>query len=644
MLLYRRFLRALGVAAVAGLALGLACGGHTGGSNATGTFTLTGKVTYTRIPLAKDANGVPTGLVDATVPANLQVLPARGVTVRAYQRSDETLPNGTTAPVWVIAGSSYTDANGAYSFTLPNDKAVMVEVLSAFNGGDGHSINLVGDPAGIGSSVPAVDRLEYALRKAVDGTAPDGVVLPSAMPAGTAMSVDFAVGLTDKWWLVNPSYNTQTMVDSLVGQAIDETTLAGRTTGTGSRVLAVGDSIASFVAAYGRATPGLVLDLHYAPGVSDPRGSFVEYDLSAYPLNAVVDPVTSLFTRHYFGSLQAGANDDAWDEGVLFRLLARNFLFKSNLNRTFGMPSDPLPPQGAQLTSLSPDMAVIEGLTDAMAANLLHSPYLADTQGTGLAAPVVDIRDLSGLSLSQLSPFSAPALRALAWQLILKANSLPTPGTATDWGNINTAAMVRFFNPPAYPSAHNTYEVEPLSIYSQVARLQEAKGSTDPVDLAALFPDSTLTPLLAPFGLPWPRPTTGPLAAFAANWGADPNSLTTPLNAFTLSMASAVQVNGAYPNQTPGEVAYAGFTLSADRAYTLTVSASPALAGTAQLELVMPTFQAPPMLFSGSGGSQRVVLPGSSSAPTFHPVRLRLLSPTAQQPDTTVTVSLVPAS
>ncbi|GLH70810.1 hypothetical protein GETHPA_23430 [Geothrix rubra] len=644
MLLYRAFLRALGVTAILGLGLGLACKGSKGGSAADNSFNLAGAVKYVRIPLAKDANGVPTGLVDSSVATNLQTLPARKVMVRAYQRIDQTLPDGSTSSVWAVAGATFTDLNGIYSMTLPKDKPLMVEVMSSFDGGNGHQVNVVGDPAGINSTVPAADRVRYGIRKALDGTAPAGNPVPASLPTGDTL-LNFTVGLTDKWWLVNPSYDPNTKVAPLTTSAVDETTLPGRTTGTGSRILAIGDSVASFVATYGNATPGLSVDLHYAPGVSEPRGSFIEYDPSVYPLSSVLNPNTYTFTNRYFGSLQGGANDDAWDEGVIFPMLARNVLYGIVEGRTFGMTGRPLFPQAATLPDLSPDQALIEGLANAMAANLLKSPYLADTQGTALAAPVTDIRDLSAYTTAQLTPDSAPALQALAWELILKANSLASPGTSTTWASINPLAMVRFFSAgPAYPTTTPSYETEPLNIFKQLGRLQEARptGSTEPVDLASIFTDATLTPLLSPFGITWPRPTTGAYAAFATSWGADPNSTTAALPPMTLSMAKAVQVRGVYPNNSEGEVAYAGFTMSADRAYTLTVSASPALASTAELELMLPSYQSAPLTFTGSGGSQRVVLAGNSTTPMFQALRVRMVSPTTLQPDTTVTISLVP--
>ena len=328
---------------------------------------------------------------------------------------------------------------------------------------------------------------------------------------------------------------------------------------------------------------------------------------------------------------------------VILPLLARNVLFSGNLGRTYTIPRSPMFPLGAALTDLSPDMARIEGLAQAMAANVLKSPYLADTQGTALAAPVLDIRDVSRLTAAQLTPYSAPALRAFAWELILKANSVASPGTATDWATLNPAATARFFLAPGQTAANGTRDAEPLNIYSQLARLKEAKSATEPVDLAVVFTDSALSTLTTPFGLPWPRPTTGAYASFVADWGTDPNTTITPLAPFTLSMAKAAQVLGSYPNQSEGEVFYSGFTLSADKRYTITVAITPALASGVSLDLDIPlidrTFN-----FTGSGGTTAPSLFTASSTPPFyHPVRVRLNSPSTVQPDVAVTVSFTPS-
>ncbi|WP_243295513.1 hypothetical protein [Geothrix mesophila] len=640
--LYRATLRALG--AVVLLASALACGGKKGGDSVAATkITVSGTVTYTRVPLATDANGVPTGLVDSTVATNLKSLPARYVKIRVYQRWDQLNPDGVTKSTsWIQVSSkddsTYTDANGAYSVTVLKDKPLMVELLSTFDGG-GTPVNLIGDPAGINSTIPQATRLRYAMRKAVDGTTPSGDPTPSALPAGDSV-VNFTVGLSDAWWLVDPTLISGYLMGPEGAHPILETNLSGRTTGTGSRVLAIGDTIASYRTAFGTATPGGVLDLHYAPGVSEPRGSFVEFDHSVYPL--AYDYLRQTF--HYFGSIQGGpTNDDAWDEGVILPLIARGALYASGSGRTFSIPRAPMLPTYAALADLSPDMARIEGLAGAMAADVLKSPYLADTQGTGLAAPVTDIRDLSGLTSAQLTPYAAPALRALAWEIILKANSLASPGTSTDWAKINPLAAARLFLAPGRTNSDGLRDAEPLNIYSQVARLKESKTSAEPVDLTTIFTDATLSAITTPFGVPWPRPTTGPLASFVVDWGTDPNALTTPLAPFTLSMAKAVQVGGSYPNQSEGEVFYSGFNISADRRYVIGVSISPALAAGSEVDLDLPLIDRS-FAFTGAGSTTEVVtLTAYRAFPSYHPVRVRLKSPGAIQPDVIVTVSFTPS-
>jgi len=637
---YRALLQTLG--AIALLTVALACGGKKSGTTSTPTtITLSGTVTYTRVPLATDVDGIPTGLADSSVAANLKSMPARGVMIRVYQRYDQLNSDGTTKSSWLVVsgGSTFTNTNGLYSVTVPKDKPLMVELLSSFDGGNGHSVNLVGDPAGINSALPQAIRYRYAMRKAIDGTAPVGNPTPSAAPTGDSV-VNFAVGLTDSWWLVNPSYIFGSMVAPGAANPVDETSLLGRTTGTGSRILAIGDTIATFRSVYGLATPGATLDLHYAPGVSEPRGSFVEYDRTVYPL-AYDDNLAIL---HYFGSLRGSStNDDAWDEGVILPLIARNVLFSGNTGRTYSVFSAPLFPVATALTDLSPDMARIEGLAEAMAANVLKSPYLADTQGTALAAPVVDIRDISSLAPAQLTPYSAPAIRALAWEIILKANSVASPGIPATWSTLNAVTAARFFMPPARTYADGTRDAEPLNIYSQLPRLKETKAAAEPVDLATVFTDPVLASLTAPYGVTWPRPTTGAYASFVAGWGMDPNAITTPLAPFTLSMAKAAQVRGSYPNLSQGEVFYSGFSLSADKRYVIGVAISPALAAGAELDLDLP-FLGRTFTFSGSGGTTlATVFTVNTTPPVYHPVRVRLKSPSALQPDVAVTVSFTPS-
>ncbi len=629
---YRAFLQSLG--AVVLLALALACHGKSGSGQPAGTAYVTGTVTYVRVPLATDALGVPTGLADATIAANLSTLPARGVFVRIYQQLAQTQPDGSTKLVWYLAGETLTDASGNYSVTVAQGRQTMVEVLSTFDGGSSNHVRLVAEPQGINSSTTAIDRLQYAQRKAADNTTPPGNAPNSLLNVNS--TVNFAIGLNDPWWIIDPAYTISTKQAPLVEQAVLETTLPGRTAGqgTGSRVLGIGDTVASFLVNYGAATPGNTLDLHYWPGRSEARGSYVEYDQSQFP--QALDASNLKF--HFFGSLRGGpANDDAWDEGVILPLLARGVLFAGNRSRTFGVPLNPLFPQGAALPNLSPDMARIEGLAEAMAANVLKSPYLADTQGT--TATVKDIRDISGLSAAQKSPYSAPALRAMAWEIILKANSQSTPGTAATWATLNPLAAARFFGAPVSPT-NGSLDLEPLNIYSQLVRLSEGKAAAEPADLAAIFTNPVLSAITTPFGVSWPRPTNSPYVLFVADWGADPVN---PLPSVILSMAKATQVNGSFPNSSQGEVFYASFSLNADKRCMLTAVIAPALAAGAKVDVDLPlmnrTFH-----FTGTGGSTEVItIPVNATAPYYHPVRLRMISPLAVQPDTTVTLSLTPA-
>ena len=634
MLPNRDTLQTLGAAVL--LALALACGGSSGSTTAAETVaTITGNVTYQRVPLATTA-GVPTGLVDVTVSTNLVSKPAQGALVRLYQQVDQTKSDGTIVKVWIMAGSAYTDSSGNYSVSATKGRSTMIELMSTFNGGNSMRASVVAEPAGINSPTLVLDRLRYGLRKAVDGTTSTTTNTPASVLSAAA-TVNFTVGVNDAWWLVDPGVNLSNAEAPNLASAVLETTISGRTAGqgSGSRILGIGDSIATMVTNYGMATPGGHLDLHYWPGRSEPRGTYIEYNRTLFP--QAYD--ASAGASHFFGSIQGGpTNDDAWDEGVLFPMLSRAALYSTDLSRTFGVARNPMFPAGAAQADLTPTMARIEGFADAMAANLLKSPYLADTQGTTLVS-VKDVRVFAGSG-----PYAAPAIRSLAWEVILKANSVTSPGTATQWATINPLASYRFFFPPAGATNGATdttaRDTEPINIYTQLARLQEAKGTTDPVDLALLFTNTNLTSLATPFGITWPRPTTGEYLLFFKDWAADPTGV---LALPTFSMAKAVQVNGTYPNLSTGEVLFGGFTVSVDKRCVITATLSPALPSGARVDLDLPmlgrTFS-----FSGAGGDTgAVVIPCYTTAPAFHPVRIRLISPDAAQPTTTVTLTLTPS-
>ena len=293
-------------------------------------------------------------------------------------------------------------------------------------------------------------------------------------------------------------------------------------------------------------------------------------------------------------------------------------------------------------------MAVLEGLPDTMTATLMGSPYLPDTS-LPARFPCRDIRDLSKVTLVNLpnaGAYSAPTIAALGWAMTLDANGIPAPGWAAEWTAIAPANLLRLFGLVKPYVTLGTLDVtsDVNSIFAQVGRMPEGQTSADSVDLLSYFPDSVLTPLLSPFNMTWSGISY--LPSFTTDWGKDPNSIPKPLAPFTLSMAQAQQVRGAYPNFSAGEVANYRFTLSVDRSYDLSVTTTPALPAGATLELTMDgsTASQRVYLFGGTNpASNRITLSGNfydPTNPTFHYLQVRLVSPTVLQPDLAVTVNL----
>lgn len=623
-------IRALRSAIAAGLFLSLAlagfligCKSSKGGSaNASSTLVITGKLTYTRIPLLVDGNGVPTGL--ETVPANFKVLPLRGASVIAFQGTDETNPDGTKTRVWKKVNGATSDLTGSYTMTVNSGPDTFLEVQSVFQSGN-LQFRIIADPAGVNSSLPQADRVVYTARKGLDGTSPAGNPTPGT-PASTATSVNFDLGINDKFWLTPSNLSNDLTPASATLES----------NGTGSRAFAIGDTILSFGAAYmdSASTASGMADLHYRPGISDARGSFIEFDRTKYPL--AYSPTDG--NTHYFGSIKgSSADDDAWDEGVILPIVSRFYLYTQGPTLLF--------PPAVPLADLSPDVALIEGLAPAMAANLLKSPYLANTTASGVQ--ITDVRDITGLPTAKQTVYSAPNLRALTWELALKANSQASPGTSASWSLINPSAMKRFF---VLLAPLDRTDIS--NFYLQLGRLKESRGATDPVDLAAIFTDPTLTSITAPFGIAWPRPTTPPLNLFVADWGADPNSAS--VAALPLSMANAVMVpeliqgslQTAFPNVSEGEVAYARFTLSKDTAFNLNVTSStgPLPAGSR----IQIRFLSTGLVYTFNGDASapavRVILPGNSTTPVIYPVMVQLISPSTSLPDFTATVQMAAAN
>ena len=625
---------------VAGL-LGLAFGCKKGSNSS--FYNVNGSVTYTRPALAY-SDGSPNGIGTTGAGSGLA---ARGVTVRAFQLYYDVGYSGTTTPAWRLVGTAVTDDNGAYTIggVVAAGYPTFVEVDSIFQQSGGHAsqVRLVADR--ITSQLSEPNRPIYALRQDVAGTSftdPTPTATSVAVAWGSA-TVNFAVGngtgAGDTWAVTDPNwYMPAATMAPAATQAI------------GSRVLAILDSAYYFSYFYGDPTPsaskGGFLDLHYYPGVTaaaSPQRSYVVYDPTTTPL-----AVDGSGQYHYFGTLSgSSAQDDAFDQGVIFPILARNNLYGQRKTSLF--------PTGlSSLASLAPDLAVVDGLADAMAATLLKTPYLTDLSASTALVP----RDIRVVPANP--GLTSPAtLASLAWDFILQAQGLSD--NAAQWATLDPDAMVRFFT-LVYPtittgttsSGTVSYQNDISSGWAQLGRLQEPKSGADTVDLRLIFNDGVIYAAGTYYGFTWD--TSMSLATYAASdiyssdWGTNPVSLTGK-PALSLSMAQATlvpqQTFGAtpavasvYPNCSAGEVAYAKLALTLDRNYALSFTPAPPAGST--LEVVVDGNTSGALSFS-STDSQNLTLLGNtwdSTNPVWHFLRFRLLSPTVKQADYTVTVNL----
>jgi hypothetical protein len=316
-----------------------------------------------------------------------------------------------------------------------------------------------------------------------------------------------------------------------------------------------------------------------------------------------------------------------------------------------------------------------------MAATLLQTPWLTDTTGSaGLVG-----RNILDATIPAVGAVSPAVVAAVSWNLSVAANAwaygyYPGPGDPAEWATYQPQNMARYFT-LQYPyvltgtSANIQTRSDISSLYGQVSLLQQAKSSADVLDLRQIFPDTTLFLQLSPFNIPWANGTSWP--AYSTNWGTNPGFGAAPAasTSFTLSMANATQVPNpailttvappfvaatpplplnVFPNNSQGEVAYAELALNVDHSYKLTVTSAAPLPAGATIEvlvdgaIVPPGLPAPqpqgPFLFSASSMAPvSITLTGNPldySNPTWHYLRIRLLSPNDPQPDLVVTVSL----
>lgn len=635
------------------MGVGLACKKSESEKAAASTnFTVSGTVKYTRIPMNYDAAGKLTGLVADS--SQYTTVPARGVNVRIFQKRPQTDVDYQTVYVWTEVTTATTDADGKYSTNVNVLKGyeTFVEVVSSMveQVSPASTVVIRANADGVYSPTQIVDREVYALRKAADGTTSSTDPTHGSM-ANADATVDFTVGLNDPWMVVKAGWYTPASKDAYPMPP---------SVPLGSRALAILDSIYEFCSKYGNATPTLsatTMDLHYRPGVSTRRGTFVEYNARTF--QAAFDGST----YHFLGSIQGGGSlngvdqpDDAYDLGTLYPLFAHNMMY--------GQRKVNMIPTGSPAPSMAPDLAVVEGFPDAMAAILLGTPYLPAGTGVNRYASLRDIRDLSGYSAAQIGPFSAPAITALTWDLALYNAGVTAPGTYADWKKLDPLYMVRFYN-LTYPtttssSGNTTITTDCPSLYTQLARLQEAKSGTETSDLAAFFTDAHLITLLTPYSITWTTAANAILPKYTANWGNEPNSLAWPLPSFKLSMALAKSIkhywmptSGAqagieqaadyYPNNAKDEVYYARLSTSLDHIYNLSVTTVPSLPAGAAIEIIIDGDMTTPFLFPDGATVSQLTLKGNPAdltEPVNHTVRIRMFSPTTLVSDTQVTVHL----
>lgn len=622
--------RIVATAATLGLLFGIGCSGKKGSLQQPGIATgvIQGNVTYLRVPVAKDPSGTPTGL--DTNPADYLTLPARGLAVRAYQYDP-------TSAQWSMRQIVYTDATGHYAMTVPAGDNYTVQIESFTQPYLGSLVNVIADPNGLASTLPQAQRPRYFLRASPAGVAATvGTPAPVASVAlNGSYTVNFATDLSTTWQVGRTDL-------SVGGVAPQFASAAFESSPTGSRVLAILDDTYAFSVAYGNPTPGNSLDLHYLRGRSEPQGTFIQYNRSAWIQPGGMDLAfdSSTGSDHYFGSIQGGANDDAWDQAVLYTLFGHADIYRQLTNLQYATYPYQLPPIQSPIDGLSPDLALEEGLPRIMAANLLKSPYLPDTDGASALLSLNDIRDLSAVAVADEGPYSPRTLAAALWEIALKANGITSPGTVTNWATINPAAITRLFA-VAGPASGT---LSPAHAYLQLGLLKNAKTAAEPVDLAAIFTDAVINTLTSPFNLPWPQPAA---TLFAQAWTTSAVNGPYTYNG-TLSMSADHLVNGVYPNASYKEIVYLGVPQAADQTYQLSLVTTPGVlpAGAKIQVTVFASSNTQAYTFIGSNAtpvSFTLAGNGNTTTPAEYPIRVRLLSPTTLQSDIPFTLQLAPA-
>lgn len=533
----------------------LGCGGKKDneGSGTKG-LKLSGKVTFTA-----RTHQIVDGMSQGLSSKEEKGVPAEKLLVRAVIQKD----GGALHAI-----NTRTDQEGNYTLSVEPGAKVYVEILS-----DIPSTRLIASKI-LGNKESIMERPLYCLRKGPDGKAANNQLKTPWGALSADTTVNFNVDASTNWF-ISP------FAASLAGSEYAKE----ETAGTGSRVLGILNGICSMQKALDIPALPAPLDLHYLKGNSEPHGSFIEYDLNSSACYPPVEmplfsgmkeergtPVNSSGNGlHYFGTISGSdANDDAWDGGVIYPMITRFYLYGQlrktlpiyGANAGFGLFPTKALTDRTDMEGLRPEIAIVEGFADAMAALALKNPNLPDAFGdNGTSVSHRDIRIAKGNNIH-----SASHISALAWRVARLASNL-SEDVPSAWTNLKVNEIKDFFTLALSTDAEK-YPNDIPCLYHQASRLKSVKGKNEALN-------TEISKL------------EGKNSSFLNNWGVDPGSANPGTFSFSLDMKSAKKnIEGKYPNISQGEILTSRFKLTSESNYRLEIPAGQLPAG-GSLEVVV---------------------------------------------------------
>lgn len=150
-MVFMRHSRSLAMAFVGALALSIVgCGGKKSSSATDSStvpqVTIKGKITYTRIPVVKDSQGIATGF--ETDKTKFTTLPARSVRVRVFVNKEFVDASGAKSKQWTEAYFTNTTDTGEYSFKVDKGSEAFVQVQATASSTELGDLRIIADPKG----------------------------------------------------------------------------------------------------------------------------------------------------------------------------------------------------------------------------------------------------------------------------------------------------------------------------------------------------------------------------------------------------------------------------------------------------------------------------------------------------------------